>query len=92
MKAALTLNTIRRRSMTEYNGMITAKVEGTHTYTVKLLLDNGEAKHSCTCPMGDEDIFCKHCVAVGLAWIEGGSKEKAKKVVRLLKPRSRLKT
>jgi len=65
--------------MTEYNGMITAKVEGTHTYTVKLQLNNGEAKHSCTCPMGDEDIFCKHCVAVGLAWIEGGSKDKGEK-------------
>jgi uncharacterized Zn finger protein len=98
MKAALTLNTIRRiadprsfergeqyyalglvRSMTEYNGTITAKVKGTHTYTVKLQLDSGELEHSCTCPMGDEEIFCKHCVAVGLAWIENGSKDKAGK-------------
>jgi len=67
------------RSMTEYKGTITAKVEGTHTYTVKLQLDGGELDHSCTCPMGDEDIFCKHCVAVGLAWIENGSKGKSEK-------------
>jgi uncharacterized Zn finger protein len=67
------------RSMTEYNGTITAKVEGTHKYTVKLQMDNGDVEHSCTCPMGDEDIFCKHCVAVGLTWIEGGSKEKGEK-------------
>ncbi len=67
------------RSMTEYNGTITAKVKGTHTYTVKLQLDNGDIEHSCTCPMGDEDIFCKHCVAVGLAWIQNGSKDKGEK-------------
>ena len=65
--------------MTEYNGTITAKVKGTHTYTVKLQLDNGRVEHSCTCPMGNEDIFCKHCVAVGLAWIENGGKEKGEK-------------
>ncbi len=65
------------RSMTEYNGQITAKVKGTHTYTVKLHVDNGELEHSCTCPMGDEDIFCKHCVAAGLAWIEKTGKDKS---------------
>ena len=58
------------RSLSEYEGTITAKVKGTHTYTIKLRQDNGTLEHSCTCPMGDEDIFCKHCVAVGLAWLE----------------------
>ncbi len=67
------------QSITEYNGTITATVKGTRTYTVKLQFDDGEVEHSCTCPMGDEDIFCKHCVAVGLAWIEGGSKDKGEK-------------
>ena len=69
----------RVQSLTEYNGTITAKVRGTSTYTVKLQFDNGELEHSCTCPMGDEEIFCKHCVAAGLAWLESGSRDKAKK-------------
>ncbi len=58
------------RSLSKYNGVITAKVKGRHTYTVKLREDDGELDYSCTCPMGDDGAFCKHCVAAGLAWIE----------------------
>lgn len=68
------------RSLSEYNGAITAKVKGTHTYTVKLQEDNGELDYSCTCPMGDDGAFCKHCVAAGLSWLEqqkAGSDKKA---------------
>lgn len=64
------------RSLSEYEGTITAKVKGTHTYSVKLRQNDGALEHSCTCPMGDEDIFCKHCVAVGLAWLETGNNSK----------------
>ena len=58
------------RSLSEYNGAITAKVRGTHTYTVKLREEDGELDYSCTCPMGDDGAFCKHCVATGLFWLE----------------------
>jgi uncharacterized Zn finger protein len=67
------------RSLSEYDGTITAKVKGTHTYTVKLWQDGGALRHSCTCPMGDEDIFCKHCVATGLAWIDAENNGKEAK-------------
>jgi uncharacterized Zn finger protein len=48
-----------------YRITVTAKVKGTHTYTVKLREDDGELDYSCTCPKGDEGAFCKHCAAVG---------------------------
>ncbi len=58
------------RSLSEHEGTVTAKVMGTHTYTVKLRQTDDGLDHSCTCPMGDDGAFCKHCVAAGLAWIE----------------------
>ena len=70
------------RSLSEYNGAITAKVKGTHTYTVKLREDDGELDYSCTCPMGDQGAFCKHCVAAGLSWLDQMMDEKGKKAGR----------
>ena len=49
--------------------MIAATVTGTRKYRVKLWQDGRELAHSCSCPLGDEGAFCKHCVAVGLAWL-----------------------
>lgn len=46
-----------------------AKVEGTQPYRVKLWRTRNELRWSCTCPSGREDTFCKHAVAVGLAWL-----------------------
>jgi len=70
------------RSLSEHNGVITAKVKGTHTYTVTLREDNGDLDYSCTCPMGDDGSFCKHCVAVGLSWLEQKTDGKDKKAGR----------
>ncbi len=54
----------------EYGGKIVAKVSGTHDYKVKLWAeDEDELGYDCNCPYADEGNFCKHCVAVGLAWI-----------------------
>jgi uncharacterized Zn finger protein len=60
----------RVRSLTEYRGKVTAKVMGTEDYSVKLWADGDDIGYSCSCPLGDDEEFCKHCVAVGLAWIE----------------------
>ncbi|MBI5198138.1 MAG: SWIM zinc finger family protein, partial [Nitrospirae bacterium] len=62
-------------SLTEYRGTITAKVQGTRPYRVKLWAEDGEVRHSCTCPVGQDGDFCKHCVAVGLAWLDQGVAE-----------------
>jgi uncharacterized Zn finger protein len=50
---------------------ITARVHGSRPYRVKLWRGRGELQFSCNCAAGREDAFCKHCVAVGLAWLAG---------------------
>ncbi|MBN2168963.1 MAG: hypothetical protein JW738_06945, partial [Actinobacteria bacterium] len=32
--------------------------------------DENSIMYSCTCPMGNRDVFCKHCVATGLEWLD----------------------
>lgn len=56
--------------ITEYKDAVKAPVQGTRRYTVKLWPGNGSLEYSCTCPVGEGYAFCKHCVAVGFAWIE----------------------
>jgi len=53
-----------------YGDFIDATVDGTETYKVKFWLENGEFEHECSCPLGDDGEFCKHCVAVGLTVME----------------------
>lgn len=48
---------------------ISARVEGTETYQVELRDDDGDLAYDCTCPRAADGYFCKHCVAVGLAWL-----------------------
>ncbi|MCC6917739.1 MAG: hypothetical protein IT548_00960 [Alphaproteobacteria bacterium] len=51
-----------------------AAVQGTRRYRVRLSIQDGELAFSCTCPLGRDDVFCKHVVAVGLSWrAEGGA-------------------
>lgn len=74
-------------SLFEDKGKITAKVQGTDVYIVQLYMEDGELIGQCTCPMGEAEVFCKHCVAAGLAYLEGlpdtvdggNSKKKTKK-------------
>jgi uncharacterized Zn finger protein len=48
---------------------VSAKVEGTESYRVELWGEEGELAADCTCPRAGDGYFCKHCVAVGLAWL-----------------------
>lgn len=52
---------------------IAARVEGTETYQVELRDDDGDLVYDCTCPRAADGHFCKHCVAVGLAWLAENS-------------------
>jgi uncharacterized Zn finger protein len=52
---------------------ITARVEGTETYQIELRDDDGDLAYDCTCPRAADGYFCKHCVAVGLAWLAENS-------------------
>lgn len=55
-----------------YQGTLTAKVRGSYqsSYRVKLIWNGESLDHDCSCPLGDEGEFCKHCVAVGLTWLD----------------------
>lgn len=50
-------------------GVITAKVQGTETYQVRIALSKSGLDFDCACPLGDDGAVCEHCVAVGLARI-----------------------
>ena len=53
---------------------LSARVSGSYSYKVKLWEEDGGIEYACSCPHGEDGNFCKHCVAVGLAWLaENGS-------------------
>lgn len=54
----------------EVKDTITARVRGTYYYRVKLSAAAEGLAFECQCPVGQDRVFCKHCVAVGLAWLE----------------------
>lgn len=54
----------------EENGTITARVRGTYYYRVKVWAEDEELASECNCPVGQDGGFCKHCVALGLAWLD----------------------
>jgi tetratricopeptide (TPR) repeat protein len=56
-------------SLVQYDEHIIAKVYGTKMYEVHLWLEDNTLMSRCNCPLGVDELFCKHCVAVGLAWI-----------------------
>lgn len=59
----------------EHHGAIRATVRGTHRYRVELAAGDGELAYDCSCPVGDDGIFCKHAVAVALSWLENSGEE-----------------
>jgi uncharacterized Zn finger protein len=52
---------------------IEATVQGTQPYRVRIGTARGRLSFACSCPVGDEGAFCKHCVAVALRWLEQGA-------------------
>lgn len=61
--------------LSEHDGKLSAIVTGTEDYRVHLWLEEDHLGYSCTCPLGDDDQFCKHCVAAALAWIATAKNE-----------------
>ena len=57
------------RSLLQKDNQLTAQVIGTQNYQVQLWLNSDRLVSYCSCPMGNKNIFCKHCVAVGLSWL-----------------------
>lgn len=50
-------------------GRVAANVRGAASYVVELRDDGGRLRFSCSCPVGRDGAFCKHCVAVALSWL-----------------------
>src|SRR3990172_9161407 len=67
------------RRLAEDDGTLTARVLGTREYRVKLWVEKGKIEYSCTCPVGMAGEFCKHCVAVGLSWLDGAHPKQGKR-------------
>lgn len=59
----------RVRDLALVDGILAAQVDGTETYRVRLFKQGEGLEFDCTCPVGNELRFCKHCVAAGLAWL-----------------------
>jgi hypothetical protein len=53
---------------------VSATVDGTYGYRVKLEVVRNRLRGRCSCPYGADGVFCKHCVATALAWLEQGGK------------------
>jgi len=60
-----------------HHDSISARVRGTDTYRVRLSCRNNRLTYNCTCPVGEDGNFCKHCVAVGLAWLSQPADEQS---------------
>lgn len=50
------------------DSQVAARVDGTEPYRVRLRDPGDGLEWDCTCPQGVDLHFCKHCVAVALAW------------------------
>ncbi len=48
---------------------IRAFILGQRVYSVELNAIGKELDYDCTCPMGEQGDFCKHCVAVAIAFL-----------------------
>src|SRR5262249_55905637 len=56
---------------------LTGEVAGTSTYEVSIWASGERLGYSCSCPTGQEGNFCKHCVAVALAWLDKKQRKSA---------------
>jgi hypothetical protein len=50
-------------------GRLVGEVVGTAAYDVAIWGGRSRLGYSCSCPAGANGDFCKHCVALALAWI-----------------------
>ena len=51
---------------------VSAIVQGTRQYTARIWEERGRLSFECSCPVGRDGDFCKHCVALGLVWMSVG--------------------
>lgn len=59
----------RVQSLTRHKSALVGVVTGESPYAVRVWVKDQSLAYSCTCPRGAEGEFCKHCVALSLAWL-----------------------
>lgn len=73
----------RVRSFQRQGAQVSARVAGKRPYKVKLWArPGGSLEYACECATGREGRLCVHCVAVGLAWLQGDRASTAPDPVR----------
>ncbi|MFL5319196.1 MAG: SWIM zinc finger domain-containing protein, partial [Myxococcaceae bacterium] len=59
----------RVQDLRQEDTVIRATVQGSDSYNVELQLVDGKLVSYCSCPMGVQGVFCKHCVATAFTAI-----------------------
>src|SRR5688500_11295710 len=65
---------------------LAATVKGTSEYRVTIRAKGDTLAYSCSCPVGAEGGFCKHSVAVVLAWMAEVAPESIPAPQRVMEP------
>ena len=60
-------------SIEVFENTIQAVVRGTESYAVEITAKSNLLDFQCECPLGEDNEFCKHCVATALAWLHRGA-------------------
>jgi uncharacterized Zn finger protein len=60
----------RVRAVSAQGGKLTGMVTGKTNYEVAIWASETRLGYSCSCPSGADGFFCKHAVAVALAWLD----------------------
>ncbi|MGH9248486.1 MAG: SWIM zinc finger family protein [Acidimicrobiales bacterium] len=60
------------RRLTVDDNIVRATVDGSRPYRVALKVTGAGISGECTCPYGMDGMFCKHCVATAVIWLEAG--------------------
>ena len=53
----------------EDDSAIAGTVSGTHDYEVRIWVEGDDLAYACDCPIGVDVTFCKHLVALAVAWL-----------------------
>lgn len=59
----------RVHAIDEDGASIAATVSGTHDYEVRVWIEGEDLAYACDCPIGVDGMFCKHLVALAIAWL-----------------------
>jgi uncharacterized Zn finger protein len=64
----------RVKALARDRASLSGVVAGTSSYAVRLWVKDSSLAYSCSCPRGEDGDFCKHCVALSLAWLAQAAK------------------